>query len=185
MCPYCSSPFVLDVQHPQTVLAHLGAHILHDPKVNRNAQPCGLCGGPSRLCRFFLKKSHSAGGGMTVNMEASKGCSNLVKKFNYSTAAKSSSQNSPCSNVQLRCPECDSSEPTVWRYNLRYHLQNDHPQIPITRHAHLWGLSDNENTWMLALLTKIKEGKEKRTKKVKPALAISTAHSSKLALRSV
>ncbi|KAJ7203017.1 hypothetical protein GGX14DRAFT_306760, partial [Mycena pura] len=132
-CSHCAPHFALDVAHPQSVLAHIGSHILHDPKVNGASQLCGLCGGPAHLCRFFLKKSHSAGGGMTVNMALSK-CPNLVKKFNYAAAEKSMSQNSPCSNVPLRCLECDSNEPAVWRYNIKYHLQRDHPTTPIAKH---------------------------------------------------
>ncbi|KAJ6615714.1 hypothetical protein B0H10DRAFT_2039837 [Mycena sp. CBHHK59/15] len=43
---------------------------------------------------------------------------NFVKRFNYNVAATSSTK-SPCSNIPLRCPECDTKAPAVWRYNSR------------------------------------------------------------------
>ncbi|KAJ7840906.1 hypothetical protein B0H13DRAFT_1449784, partial [Mycena leptocephala] len=148
---------------------------------DRSSQPCGFCGRPSPMCAFFLKKSHSAGAGMTINMATSRGCPNFTKKFNYSTAEKSSSKNSPCSNVPLRCPECDTTDPVVWRYNLKYHLSRDHPLTPLSRSAHLWEISETENAWMLEIFKKAKEVRPKRTKTVKSRLVISNAHSSRLA----
>ncbi|KAJ7187526.1 hypothetical protein GGX14DRAFT_342959, partial [Mycena pura] len=128
-CSHCPSHVTLDVAHLQSVLVHVGSH----PPARFKGRRClpalwtlrRRCSFLAHLCRFFLKKSHSAGGGLTVNMALSK-CPNLVKKFNYSTAERSTSQNSPCSNVPLRCLECDSNEPAVWRYNLKSHLQCDH-----------------------------------------------------------
>ncbi|KAJ6451021.1 hypothetical protein C8R45DRAFT_848636 [Mycena sanguinolenta] len=184
-CCYCDPPFPLDVAHPQKVLAHMGAHIIHDSKIDRSSLPCGFCGRPSSMCLFVLKKSHSAGEGMTVNIALSKGCPNFTKKFSYAIAEKSSSPKSPCSNVPLCCPECDSTDPTQWRYNLKYHLMRDHPLTPLERYAHLWEISETENGWMLDIFNKSKEVRTKRTKKTKPALVVSAAHSSRLALACV
>ncbi|KAF7328292.1 hypothetical protein MSAN_02488500 [Mycena sanguinolenta] len=178
-CCYCDPPFPLDITRPQKVLAHTGAHILHDSKIDRSSLPCGFCGRPAPMCLFFLKKTHSAGEGMTVNMALSKGCPNFVKAFKYVTAEKSSSKQSPCSNVPLRCPECDSTEPAQWRYNLKYHLMRDHPLTPLKKYAHLWGISETENDWMLEVSNKSNEVRTTRVKKVKSSLIISAAHSSK------
>ncbi|KAJ7653860.1 hypothetical protein B0H17DRAFT_902369, partial [Mycena rosella] len=181
-CVRCTTPFALDVAHPQSVLTHIGAHILFDPMMDRSSQPCGCCGRPHPMCVFFLKKSHSAGGGMTINMAASKGCPNFVKKFNYATAATSKPK-SPCSNVPLRCPECDSTDPTVWRYNLKGHFLSDHPLTPLSKHADLWTISESEMDWMGAVWAKINipEVPKKHAKKAKSTIVVSAAHSSKLA----
>jgi hypothetical protein len=82
----------LDIAHPQTVLAHIGAHILYDPTIDRSSQPCGFCGQPFPMCQFVLKKTAD---GLTIRLEASKGCSNFVKKFHYGVAAKST-KHCPC-----------------------------------------------------------------------------------------
>ncbi|KAJ7104685.1 hypothetical protein C8R44DRAFT_746366 [Mycena epipterygia] len=183
MCSKCTPPFILDVARPQTVLTHMGAHILHDPRVDRYDQPCGFCGRPFPMCLFVLKKSHSAREGMTVNLAASKGCPNFVKKFNYAVAERSKDAKSPCSNVPLRCPECSSTDPAIWRYNLKYHLVRYHPLVPVQTHVALWQLSESELRWMRDIWEKSKEVHKKRnTKKIQPTLAISSAHSSRLAL---
>ncbi|KAJ7024884.1 hypothetical protein C8F04DRAFT_882338, partial [Mycena alexandri] len=90
---------------------------------DRSTQPCGFCGRPFPICHFVLKKTAE---GMTVKLDASKGCRNFVKKFNYSVVAKSTT-NSPCSNVSLPCPECGPKNPSVWCYNLKEHFIRDHP----------------------------------------------------------
>ncbi|KAJ7255087.1 hypothetical protein B0H12DRAFT_1233167 [Mycena haematopus] len=125
MCTKCCPSVALDITHPQTVLTHIGAHILHDSTINRSDQPCGLCGRPSPMCSFVLKKT---GEGFAIDFKKSQGCPNFIKKFNYNVAAKSGNK-SPCSNVPLRCPECDSTQPTVWRYNLKYHLIDERDEL--------------------------------------------------------
>ncbi|KAK7001931.1 hypothetical protein R3P38DRAFT_3326830 [Favolaschia claudopus] len=156
--------------HPQSVMAHVGAHILYDPKIDRSLEPCGLCGRPAPLCSLFLKKSSSGSGALTVDMKSSHGCPNLVKRFSIAAASKSI-VSSPCSNAPLICPACTKKEPAVWRYNMRAHLIRHHPDVPLSKHAHLWELSDGE-----------KKGMEAAVRKYKPTLSISAAHSSRLAL---
>ncbi|KAJ7333384.1 hypothetical protein DFH08DRAFT_939956 [Mycena albidolilacea] len=179
MCLKCTPPVVLDVTHPQTVLTHIGAHILHDSTVDRSTQPCGFFCRPFAICHFALKKTAD---GMTVELDASKGCSNFVKKFNYGVAAKST-KNSPCSNVPLRCPECDRTDPSIWRYNLKEHLARYHPLTPVSRYRELWELTESESTAMRVVWEKLQVPRKKKTaKKPKATLAISAAHSSRLAL---
>ncbi|KAK7007633.1 hypothetical protein R3P38DRAFT_2553314 [Favolaschia claudopus] len=171
----------LDVSnpHPQSVIAHVGAHILYDTKIDRSLEPCGLCGRPAPLCSLFLKKSSSGSGALTVDMKSSHGCPNPVKRFSIAAASKSIAS-SPCSNTPLICPACTKKEPAVWRYNLRAHLLRHHPDIPLSKHAHLWELSDEEKKGMEAIWTKRSE--RKAVRKFKPTLSISAAHSSRLAL---
>ncbi|KAF8187410.1 hypothetical protein K438DRAFT_1677498 [Mycena galopus ATCC 62051] len=179
MCLKCTPSVALDVTRPQTVLTHIGAHILYDSTVDRSTQPCGFCCRPFAICHFALKKTAD---GMTVKMDASKGCTNFVKKFNYGVAAKSTTS-SPCSNVPLRCPECDTTDPSIWRYNLKKHLLHDHPHTPISKHAHLWELTESESMAMRAVWEKLQVPRKKKgTKKSKATLKISAAHSSRLAL---
>ncbi|KAJ6591766.1 hypothetical protein DFH09DRAFT_1073628 [Mycena vulgaris] len=178
LCVKCNPPFVLDVAHPQTVLTHMGAHILYDPKVNRSDQPCELCGRPFPMCCFVLKNKDS----VAVNFTASHGCPNFVKKFHYGVAEKSTNR-LPCSNVPLQCPACERKEPAVWRYNLKYHLLDSHPSISPSKYKHLWELSESETASMGSVWEKLKEPpKKKSAKKLKPTLKISAAHSSKFAL---
>lgn len=132
------------------------------------------------LCHFVLKKT---GDGVSFNLNASHGCPNFVKRFNYGSAEKSSKK-SPCSNVPLRCPECDSKAPAVWRYNLKYHLMRTHPGVSVGRYKHLWELDCSEVDSMRTVWQKTKDqpNKKKTAKKVRPTLKISAAHSSSLAL---
>ncbi|KAJ7070269.1 hypothetical protein B0H15DRAFT_793726, partial [Mycena belliarum] len=179
-CSKCTQPFALDVAHPQAVLTHMGAHILHDTTLNRTDQPCGFCGRPFPMCLFNLKKTAD---GVAVNLATSKGCPNFVKKFNYGIAARST-KTAPCSNVPLRCPECDSTDPTVGRYNLKQHLLQYHPLTPPAQYKALWEISDTESAAMLVVWEKMQEParKKRATKKAKSTLRISDAHSSRLAL---
>ncbi|KAJ7705827.1 hypothetical protein B0H16DRAFT_1482122, partial [Mycena metata] len=126
VCPKCTPSLPLDMAHPQTILAHIGAHILHDPTVDRSTQPCGLCLRPLGMCKFYLKKSGSAANTLTLNMAASRGCLNLVY-FSYGTAGVSK-DSSPCSN----------------RYNVREHLVQQHLGVSLAKHSNLWALSDTE-----------------------------------------
>ncbi|KAJ6479378.1 hypothetical protein DFH09DRAFT_951401 [Mycena vulgaris] len=161
MCTKCSPPVAFDITHPQTVLTHMGAHILHDSTINRSDQPCGLCGRPSPMCSFVLKKTLD---GVAIDFKKSQGCPNFIKKFNYGVAAKSGTK-SPCSNVPLRCPECDSDQPTVWRYNLKYHLMHFHPRASVANHKDLWEINPSELATMRAVWERLKEPRKKTAKK--------------------
>ncbi|KAJ6576738.1 hypothetical protein B0H10DRAFT_1927230 [Mycena sp. CBHHK59/15] len=180
LCLKCTPPVALDVTRPQTVLTHMGAHILHDSTIARDDQPCGLCCRAFPMCHFVLKKT---GDRVSVNLNASHSCPNFVKRFNYGSAEKSSKK-LPCSNVPLRCPECDSKAPAVWCYNLKYHLMRTHPGVSSGRYKHLWELDRSEVDSMCTVWQKTKDqpNKKKTAKKVRPTLKISTAHSSSLAL---
>ncbi|KAJ7822071.1 hypothetical protein B0H14DRAFT_3732640 [Mycena olivaceomarginata] len=142
ICPKCTPSLPLDMVHPQTILAHIGAHILHDPTVDSSTQPCGLCLRPWPMCQFFLKKSSSAANTLTLNMAISRGCPNLVY-FSYGTTLISK-DSSPSSNVPLKCPLCGPKEPAIWRYFFKQHLIQHHPDVGLVKYSHLWELSEAE-----------------------------------------
>ncbi|KAJ7060038.1 hypothetical protein C8F01DRAFT_1026009, partial [Mycena amicta] len=171
----------LDVQHPQLVLNHIAAHYHHDDAVDKSQSPCGLCGRAWPLCVFKLKKTSS--NALTIDLNASSGCPNLVKALNLGAAAKSL-PNSPSSNVLLHCPLCSAKDPAVWKYNLSQHLRVEHSPDSVARYKDLWSVTDDEKERLDVIYSKISDGKNavKKVKKPKRTLLISEAHSSKLAL---
>ncbi|KAK7016164.1 hypothetical protein R3P38DRAFT_2543037 [Favolaschia claudopus] len=178
VCGYCSPSVPLDTAHPQLVLSHIGAHILYDPAIDRSTEPCGLCGRPASLCFLFLKRSSSRSNALTIDLKASHGCPNLIKRFSIGTASKSTTS-SPCSNAPMKCPICTKKDPAVWRYNMKAHLIRHHPDVQPSRHADLWTLSNEEMSGMKLIWDKRQE--RKVTRKYRSTLKISAAHSSKLA----
>ncbi|KAJ6449136.1 hypothetical protein C8R45DRAFT_849912, partial [Mycena sanguinolenta] len=175
VCGHCNPSVPLDTAQPQKVIAHVGSHILHDPALDHSTEPCGLCGRPAPMCTIILKKSSSAAGALTIDMRASRGCPNLIKRFSIGAAAKSI-PTSPCSNVPMKCPACSKRDPAVWRYNMKEHLARRHPDVLLQKHTHLWELSSSEQAGMKLLWKKRKD--KKTVRKPKHTLTISEAHSS-------
>lgn len=93
---------------------------------------------------------------------------------------------SPCSNVPLSCPLCPKTEPAVWRYNLQYHLSTVHPSAQRSKFEGLWKLTNFEEQEMKKIwLARTKYGavsKRTKTRGKEPALVVSQAHSSRIAL---
>ncbi|KAJ7894909.1 hypothetical protein B0H14DRAFT_3426512 [Mycena olivaceomarginata] len=58
-CAHCSPPVKLSSRIPD-ILNHNAAHILFDPAIKAEDQPCGLCLRPAPQCTFVLKGSSSA-----------------------------------------------------------------------------------------------------------------------------
>ena len=173
-CPWCSPTVTLDTSQGQRVLEHIGAHILHDPHIAKSMPLCGLCLRPAPLCQYFLKKGKGAAGKLTVDHAKSNGC--LMKtKFSYSIAAESTSS-SPCSDVPMICPLCSKTEPAVWRYFLKIHFQEKHPNTPSERYAHLWALSKFEEIEMKDIWKKRFKTMKRSRKSKLPPLVISEDH---------
>ncbi|KAF8152359.1 hypothetical protein B0H34DRAFT_724881 [Crassisporium funariophilum] len=107
----------LDLSQGQRVLEHIGAHVLHDPSLDRSMPLCGLCLRPSPMCQFFLKKGKGA---------------------HASGVASESTASSPCSNVPIHCPLCPKSDPAIWRYFFRIHFQQKHPNAPLAQYENIW-----------------------------------------------
>jgi hypothetical protein len=133
-CTLCSPVVILNLSQNQRILEHTPAHILHDPKVERTMEPCGLCLCPAPLCQFFLKKGKGAN--WTLKIDKYMGCP-LKPSFSYGVASKSSSF-SPCSNVPIACPLCpEKGVPAVWKYNMKDRMQNVHKMAMLSNHEYL------------------------------------------------
>ncbi|KAF8970226.1 hypothetical protein BDZ97DRAFT_1603815, partial [Flammula alnicola] len=146
-CSLCSPSFEFGTKVGQRALEHIGAHVLFDPNITREDEPCGLCLRSSSHCRIFLARG--AGGKTKVNTHRSSGCGNW-QVFRYTVAAESTST-SPCSNVPVTCPICpDKQSPAVWKYNLRSHILSKHPSASLARYAPLWELTKFETTQMMS-----------------------------------
>jgi hypothetical protein len=182
-CSVCGPRAQLDRSNAQRILEHMGAHVLHDPSLDRTQEMCGLCLRPSPMCRIRLRKGRGSSAGYNVDREKS-ACTNLIR-FNYASAADSSSR-SPCTNVPIICPLCPKSSPAVWKYSLHIHFRHRHKitvpaSFPIQVH-----ISESEKDAMKVIWdARLKVQKARRSRKSKMAIpmVISQAHSSRLALR--
>jgi hypothetical protein len=166
----------------QRVLEHMGAHILHDPSVDRSQELCGLCLRPAPTCLIFLKKGRGAAAGHSVDLSRST-CINLMR-FKYATASNSS-ETSPCSNSPRICPLCPVNSPAVWSYNLEPHFHSRHNLLSEINYPLKFQLSVSETEGLLKKWKsrfKIRERRNLKKSKKLP-LSISEAHSSRLALR--
>ncbi|TFK81390.1 hypothetical protein K466DRAFT_502203 [Polyporus arcularius HHB13444] len=181
MCQFCPS-LVLSSRDRGTLLNHVGAHILFDPRVDCFSTPCGFCLSPSDSCVMYVKKGKGAHQGDRLDFDRSR----CPAKYSLSiTRTSKESSRSPCSNVPLRCPLCPKNSAAVWKYNMRYHLARAHQQDP-EQYTSLWKLSDAETAAMKALYeAKSRSTKRKRQteKASKFAKEISEGHVCKLALR--
>ena len=76
-CPCCHMTF----ETAPKLLAHISAHILHDPSISQEDEPCGLCLTSAPACQIALRKYKNS---FTVNYTNST-CQRLVK-FSYVAA---------------------------------------------------------------------------------------------------
>jgi hypothetical protein len=181
VCPACPNPTPINLNSPHDVLAHMGAHILHDPATKAVSMPCGLCLSPAPMCHFILYKGNGAQSGLQIDLKRSR-CLHLTKKFSYKTASISS-KNSRSSNVPIPCPLCDVKASAVWRYCLREHFLLMHPSADLLKYQDLWELSVDEKSRMRWEWNHRAEVKKKKSKKNAPPLQVSDKHSSRMALR--
>ena len=87
-CPRCGPFVILNWKNGQCVLKHMGAHILHDGKVDSSIKLCGLCLQPAPMCQFYLRKARGTAGSISIDRKKSS-CVNMIQ-FNYATASTSS-----------------------------------------------------------------------------------------------
>ena len=181
-CPRCGPSVTLNWKNGQRVLKHMGAHILHDGKVDSSIELCGLCLRPAPMCQFYLRKACGTAGSISIDRKKSS-CINMIQ-FNYATAS-TSSEASPCSNVPITCPLCLDHRPAVWRYSLqahfrRQHLLQSHSNFPIKV-----SLSQSEKDGMQEVWTSRRMVQRYRKSKPnnKPLLTISEAHRARLYLQ--
>ncbi|EDR14469.1 uncharacterized protein LACBIDRAFT_305052 [Laccaria bicolor S238N-H82] len=177
-CPQCSPTIILNLSQGQRVLEHIGVHILYDPAVLQSMSLCGLCLRPAPLCQFFLAKGKGANGNIRIDQKASRGC--LMKlNFSYGIAAVSTSS-LPCSNVPIHCELCLKVDPAIWRYFMKAHFQEKHPNTPFTKYEHIWTLSKFERSEMKKIWGKRTKVTIKRAKKL--TLQISENHHTQIPL---
>ncbi|KAF8054223.1 hypothetical protein FPV67DRAFT_1763516 [Lyophyllum atratum] len=182
ICTTCHPEVPLPKSGPR-ILEHMAAHLyFDDPMIDRSTEPCGLCLRPAPLCVFYLKKGRGAGASEQVDLAKST-CPNKVS-FSYAVAAESA-PTSPCSNVPLRCPVCPATATAVWRYNLLHHMRNKHPTVSLRPYESMYMISNSEKVQLKQIWLNRKKSKVSRKRKGKQVeLAISEAHSSRLALQS-
>ncbi len=183
LCPLCPS-LLISAKERGVLLNHIGAHILHDPRIDRNATPCGFCLSSGDACAIYVKRGKGAKSGDILDMQRTR----CPSKYKLSIARTSTSTlTSPCTNVPLRCPYCPKGSPAVWKYNMPCHLRRAHRLDP-EAFASIWKPSTSESESMKKLLDgKPRDSKRKRkmTKAAKTAEMVSEAHVCKIALRYV
>ena len=93
----------------------------------------------------------------------------------YSVAAELTAS-SPCSNVPIQCPICPKSDPTIWKIFMKIHFEDKH-KLLLTKHEHLWKLSNFERVEKKKIWLKRAKVTVKRTKKAnQPPLVVSEKH---------
>jgi hypothetical protein len=181
-CPKCQPSITFNSSLQQHVVEHIGAHILHDPSVDRSIEPCGLCLCSAPLCKIVLKKTKVRTGNLVIDMKTSS-CPNLVK-FSISIATKCSDE-SPCTNHPMYCPYCPKTSSAVWSYTFRQHMVRVHPAVPLEKHRSVWTISKLEKERMTQVwVHRLKQPKVcPRTQRA--PLVISKTHRTRLVLKYV
>lgn len=109
--------------------------------------PCGFCG--LEGCVIYLKV---VGSKRTISCSCKYHYTSMV----YGQATKTT-KNAPCTNVPIHCSICpptsSGDQPTIWKYNIAYHLAEYHndratlPQIPGELLIETF-ISSQEEQWM-------------------------------------
>lgn len=172
-CPGCSAN-LRSLSAPKR-LNHMGAHILHDPTLDRSIERCGFCLRPSPTCVIKLQRSNKK---FRIDMVHST-CIRL-EKFSYARAAESTTS-TPCTNVPLLCPLCLQNKPAVWKYSFEAHLQTCHPTVDRAPYEKLYTIPSSEVKQMQAVYRSRRNVPQKRNRKPS-TLKISEARSTRMAL---
>jgi len=173
-CRLCRKVSLSKLNGP-ALLTHMGAHILHDPRLRDDKSPCGFCLNSGSLCVIRLVVTSKL---TTIDMKATR-CSK--KRKIAIKAASTFTPRSPCTNHPLVCPLCPPNSPAIWKYNLRSHIVGSHPTANPDLYKPLFELHNDELTLMKARF-KIAPRKSKREKQIAP-LQVSDLHTSRMALR--
>ncbi|GJE96106.1 hypothetical protein PsYK624_122990 [Phanerochaete sordida] len=186
-CPHCPAFRLADVSAP-IQLRHIGAHILHDPKLKGVESACGWCLRVGLSCAVYIRKNSR--GGYTVDTRPNRSrCLGGVRTFSIKAAAKFS-DTSPCTNHPIVCRLCPAGSPAVWKYNFESHLRSAHSGITIEQYASRYKLELDMLVIDSREITLMKRAYEKRRrhsknkKKILQTLKISEEHTTRLAIRS-
>jgi len=176
----CHPPFVWDRAKPLKVIEHISAHILFDPTVDKAEEYCGLCFHLSPLCLFYFRRGKNHHSMQQIDMRKSR-CLNFGKKgFSYGPAS-TSSPNSPCTNVPMRCPRCPESSSLVWKYSMAAHYAKHHPQANFTDIANDFAIGQAERSGLNAVWTNRHVRKRRRRDPGHcTSLQVSDAHSARV-----
>lgn len=172
-CSLCPN-FLIDTLSGPDLLKHMGAHILHDNNLRGSPSPCRFC--LNSQCEIHLTRH---GRNLTIDMQKSR-CPNLRKI--HLKIAESFTERQPCTNHPLKCPLCTS---IIWKYNLKTHITEAHSNANLSLYESLYRLHGSELTLMKGVfLARNRSSKNNLNKRTNlKALAISTGHSSRLALQ--
>ncbi len=181
-CSRCGPSIILNWKNGQRILEHMGAHILHDSRLDGSEECCGLCLCPAPMCQLYLQKARGIAGSVLVDHKKSS-CVNMIH-FNYTTSSILS-EASPCSNIPVTCPLCPNGSPAVWTYSLHAHFQGRHRLQSPAHFPIKVGLSQSEKNGMQQVWnSRFKVKRHRKTKsKNKPLLAILEAHHAQLYLQ--
>lgn len=109
---------------PAKMREHVAAHLIEAVDLGEiHPDTCGYCGTHGDGCVVSLEQGSARG--ILVPYST---C-DFFYKFNLKSASKLSS---PCSNVPLRCPGCPDEETVYWKYNLRVHCAQKHPELRLS-----------------------------------------------------
>ena len=177
-CRMCQNMSLTALSAPALV-THMGAHILHDPRLSGADNPCGFCLNTGTLCSVRLTVTSK---NTVIDMKGSR-CPHL-RKLALAPAAAFNPPSSPCTNHPLVCPLCteraSGTVPAVWKYNLHSHITTVHPRADINLYKDLYEISEAERLLMMRAF----KVKPRRVKRAQGApLAISDAHSTRVSLR--
>ncbi|KDR81053.1 hypothetical protein GALMADRAFT_91766 [Galerina marginata CBS 339.88] len=156
------------------LVAHMGAHILHDVRLKDAVGPCGFCLNEGTLCTIKLITNSK---GSRIDMKDSR-CPSL-RKITIKSAAKYSKE-SPCTNHPLACPLCPKSSPAVWKYNLSSHITSHHPTANVDLYKDSFKLASEEITLMKGIYQTVPRTSKKKNQTA--SLPISDGHSTRMAL---
>lgn len=176
-CVLCLAFRTVDISVP-VLLRHMGAHILHDPKLKGTSSPCGWCLRSGPGCAVYVRKNGRDG--YKIDPDLSR-CQSGVRVFSFKPASEFTKR-SPCTNHPLLCPLCLKGSPAVWKYNFLSHICTVHPTANPELYKELYQLDPAESTLMKEEYLK-KHRNSKSAKKQRKILKISEAHSSRVALR--
>ncbi|KAF8176494.1 hypothetical protein BJ912DRAFT_816867, partial [Pholiota molesta] len=123
------------------------------------------------LCRIFL--TQRAG---TISIDQSKSHCPNIRAFSIKKAEEFTAKQ-PCTNHPLFCPLCQHGAAGVWKYNLKAHIQKEHPSHDVMLYETFWGLHRDEELLMKIEWDKLKRHRLRPSKDTSARkLKISDAH---------
>ncbi|EIW81500.1 hypothetical protein CONPUDRAFT_124616 [Coniophora puteana RWD-64-598 SS2] len=175
-CPSCSPEVTFDADSAHLALAHIGSHILFDPHVERELEPCGMCLRSFVACRTYLKKTRGRNATFSIDHDKTS-CVNPIK-FRYGVAREFRADTAPSTNHPIECPLCERGSPAVWSYNFEAHLKRVHTPAAYEGYQGQYKLTNAESAAMETIWRNRRIRAPQTSKKGKEVpVVISAAHS--------